>query len=125
VHAWITKLTGKEKEEGYRDVIYFSAPLVHDRTVYLLRDEYLIPYRTKNGQTHYNSWRRYLSSIGLNAVEAASVPVVSRGTMYTAGGFLSSTGICGRLPQTPAGTRALRRLTFPKNGLSGRRISIG
>lgn len=85
--AWITKLTGKEKEEGYRDVIYFSAPLVHDRTVYLLRDEYLIPYRTKNGQTHYNSWRRYLGSIGLNAVEAASVPIVSRGTMYTAGGL--------------------------------------
>jgi outer membrane protein assembly factor BamB len=89
--AWITKLTGKEKEEGYRDVIYFSAPLIHDGTVYLLRDEYLIPYRTRNGQTHYNSWRRYLGSIGLNAVEAASVPIVSRGTMYTAGGlyFLS------------------------------------
>jgi outer membrane protein assembly factor BamB len=85
--AWITKLTGKEKEEGYRDVIYFSAPLIHDRTVYLLRDEYLIPYRTKTGETHYNAWRRYLGSIGLNAVEAASVPVVSRGTMYTAGGL--------------------------------------
>jgi len=85
--AWVTKLTGKEKEEGYRDVIYFSAPLIYDRTIYLLRDEYLIPYRTKNGETHYNSWRRYLGSIGLAAVEAASVPVVSRGTMYTAGGL--------------------------------------
>jgi outer membrane protein assembly factor BamB len=91
--VWVTKLTGKEKEEGYRDVIYFSAPLIYDRTVYLLRDEYLIPYRTKDGETHYNSWRRYLGSIGLNAVEAASVPIVSRGRMYTAGGlyFLNGT----------------------------------
>lgn len=85
--AWVTKLTGKEKEEGYRDVIYFSAPLIYDRTVYLLRDEYLIPYRTKNGDTHYNSWRRYLGSIGLAAVEAASVPIVARGTLYAAGGL--------------------------------------
>ncbi|MBN2225112.1 MAG: PQQ-binding-like beta-propeller repeat protein [Deltaproteobacteria bacterium] len=85
--TWVTKLTGKEKEEGYRDTIYFSAPLIHDRNVYLLRDEYLIPYRTNNGQTHYNSWRRYLGSIGPNAVEAASVPIVSRGRMYTAGGL--------------------------------------
>jgi outer membrane protein assembly factor BamB len=91
--VWVTKLTGKEKEEGYRDVIYFSAPLIYDRTVYLLRDEYLIPYRTKDGETHYNSWRRYLGSIGLNAVEAASVPIVSRGRMYTAGSlyFLNGT----------------------------------
>jgi outer membrane protein assembly factor BamB len=101
--AWITKLTGKEKEEGYGDVIYFSAPLVHDRTVYLLRDEYLIPYRTKNGQTHYNSWRRYLGSIGLNAVEAASVPIVSRGTMYTAGGLSFVNGNTRTASEDPGG----------------------
>jgi outer membrane protein assembly factor BamB len=101
--AWITKLTGKEKEEGYGDVIYFSAPLVHDRTVYLLRDEYLIPYRTKNGQTHYNSWRRYLGSIGLNAMEAASVPVVSRGTMYTAGGLSFVNGNTRTASEDPGG----------------------
>jgi outer membrane protein assembly factor BamB len=101
--AWITKLTGKEKEEGYRDVIYFSAPLIHDGTVYLLRDEYLIPYRTKNGQTHYNSWRRYLGSIGLNAVEAASVPIVSRGTMYTAGGLTFVNGSMRTASGDPGG----------------------
>jgi outer membrane protein assembly factor BamB len=100
--AWVTKLTGKEKEEGYRDVIYFSAPLIHDRTVYLLRDEYLIPYRPKDGETHYNSWRRYLSSIGLNAVEAASVPIVSRGRMYAAGGLYFVNGVRG-VPGEPGG----------------------
>ncbi len=100
--AWVTKLTGKEKEEGYRDVIYFSAPLIHDRTVYLLRDEYLIPYRPKDGETHYNSWRRYLGSIGLNAVEAASVPIVSRGRMFTAGGLYFINGVRG-VPGEPGG----------------------
>ncbi len=101
--AWVTKLTGKEKEEGYRDIIYFSAPLIYDRTVYLLRDEYLIPYRTKNGETHYNSWRRYLGSIGLNAVEAASVPIVSRGRMYTAGGLYFLNGSMRAASGDPGG----------------------
>jgi outer membrane protein assembly factor BamB len=101
--AWITKLTGKEKEEGYRDIIYFSAPVIHDHTVYLLRDEYLIPYRTRNGETHYNSWRRYLGSIGLNAVEAASVPIVSRGRLYTAGGLYFLNGSMRALSGDPGG----------------------
>jgi outer membrane protein assembly factor BamB len=100
---WITKLTGKEKEEGYRDIIYFSAPIVHDQNVFLLRDEYLIPYRGKTGDTHYNSWRRYLGSIGLNAVEAASVPVVSRGKMYTAGGLYFLNGSMRALSGDPGG----------------------
>ncbi len=102
-NAWVTKLTGKEKEEGYRDIIYFSAPVIYDSTVYLLRDEYLIPYRTRNGDTHYNSWRRYLGSIGLNAVEAASVPIVSRGKMYTAGGLYFLNGSMRALSGDPGG----------------------
>jgi outer membrane protein assembly factor BamB len=85
--TWVTKLTGKEKEEGYRDIIYFSAPVVWDHTVYLVRDEYLIPYRPRNGETNYNSWRRYLGSIGLNAVEAGAPPILMRNRLYTAGGL--------------------------------------
>jgi outer membrane protein assembly factor BamB len=102
-NEWVTKLTGKEKEEGYRDIIYFSAPIVYENTVYLLRDEYLIPYRARNGDTHYNSWRRYLGSIGLNAVEAASVPIVSRGKMYTAGGLYFLNGSMRAMSGDPGG----------------------
>jgi len=119
------KLTGKEKEEGYRDVIYFSAPLVHDRTVYLLRDEIPHPLPNKNGQTHYNSWRRYLSSIGLNAVEAASVPVVSRAPCIPRGGLSFVNGNMRTPSADPGGYSRIAAVDLPKNGLSGRRISIG
>jgi outer membrane protein assembly factor BamB len=101
--AWITKLTGKEKEEGYRDIIYFSAPVVWDQTVYLFRDEYLIPYRSKSGETHYNSWRRYLGSIGLNAIEAGAPPILMRNRLYTAGGLYFLNGSLRALSGDPGG----------------------
>gem|GEM_PF-2109895 len=89
---WSTKLTGKEKEEGYRDIVYFSAPVCYKGTVYLFRDEYLIPYHQKTGETNYNSWRRYLGSIGLSAMEAGPTPILKGDRIYTAGALYFISG---------------------------------
>ncbi|MBN1881751.1 MAG: PQQ-binding-like beta-propeller repeat protein [Deltaproteobacteria bacterium] len=90
--VWSTKLTGKEKEEGYRDIVYFSAPVFYDGAVYLFRDEYIIPYHVRTGETNYNSWRRYLGSIGLSAMEAGPSPILKRGRIYTAGALYYISG---------------------------------
>jgi outer membrane protein assembly factor BamB len=90
--VWSTKLTGKEKEEGYRDIVYFSAPICHDGAVYLFRDEYIIPYHVRTGETNYNSWRRYLGSIGLSAMEAGPAPVLKGDRVYTAGALYFISG---------------------------------
>lgn len=84
---WVTRLTGKEKEEGNRGCIYFSAPIVFNRTVYLVMDEYIIPYLGKTGKTNYNSWRRYIGPVGLNSMEAGPPPVMMRNNIYVAGGL--------------------------------------
>jgi len=101
--VWNTKLTGKEKEEGFRDLIFFSAPVMYNRSLYLFRDEYIIPYRPKTGETNYNSWRRYLGSIGLNAMEAGPPPIVSRDKLFTAGGLYFISGQLASIGGDPGG----------------------
>ena len=90
--VWSTKLTGKEKEEGYRDIVYFSAPVFYNGAVYLFRDEYIIPYHVRTGDTNYNSWRRYLGSIGLSAMEAGPAPILKGDRVYTAGALYFISG---------------------------------
>jgi len=90
--AWSVKLTGKEREEGYRGRICFSAPVMFNGTVYLFRDEFIVPFRPKTGQTNHNSWRRYLRSIGLNSLDAGSNPILRRNRLFIAGGLSFARG---------------------------------
>ncbi len=102
--VWNTKLTEKEKDEGFGDLIFFSAPVMHNRSLYLFRDEYLIPFRPKTGETNYNSWRRYLSSIGLNAMEAGPPPIINRDKLFTAGGLYFISGQLASIGGDPGGS---------------------
>jgi outer membrane protein assembly factor BamB len=101
--VWNTKLTGKEKDEGFRGLVFFSAPVIYKRSLYLFRDEYLIPYRPNTGETNYNSWRRYLGSIGLNAMEAGPPPIICRNRLYTAGGLYFISGQLASIGGDPGG----------------------